>query len=109
MDINVTIVDFGMMSEAIQRYQNTVKTIQGIIEAYQAIMKALQVAQVFTGGAASTVLAAVQQYINVMNDALANLNEIIQALQTKLDNYQAAHQEATNIASSIQQATWASV
>ena len=109
MEITVTIVDFGLMSEAIQRYHKTVQMISDIIEAYQAIMKALQAAQVFTGGAASGVIAAIQTYINAMQQALENLNQLIDALQKKLDTYQAADAQAKNIASGVQQAVWSEV
>lgn len=107
--INVTIVDFGSMSSAIDRYHKTVDKIDQIIQAYRAIMKGLQAAQVFTGAAASAVIAAIDQYIQVLEQAKQNLNELIDALQKKLDTYEQAHSQATNIANSIQQAVWAEV
>ena len=109
MEITVTIVDFGLMSEAIQRYQKTVQMIQACIEAYQAIIKALQAAQVFTGGAATAMLTTIQTYVNAMQQALDNLNELINVLQQKLENYQQADTQAKNIASGAQQAVWQEV
>ena len=109
MEITVTIVDFGLMSQAIEGYQRVSKNIQTIIDAYQAILKVLQAAQVFTGGAASSVIAAVQAYIEAMNQAKANLDELVKVLSQKLENYKAADQQAQSIASGVQTAQWQSV
>lgn len=109
MEITVTIVDFGLMSDALARYRKISQDIQGIIDVYQAIMKALQAAQVFTGGAASGVIAAINTYIQVMNRAKANLDQLVDALQKKLDTYQAADTQAKNISSGVQQAVWQEV
>jgi uncharacterized protein YukE len=109
MELDVTIIDFGAMSEAITQYKQTVDTIAGIIEAVQAVQAALQVGNIFTGGAATAVLEAIKTYINVMNTALDNLNQLIEALTNKLETYEAAHNDAVNIAGSIEQAVWAEV
>lgn len=109
MELDVTIIDFGAMQEAIQQYEATVKTISGILEAVSAIYKALATANVFTGGAATAVLAAIQQYITIMDQALQNLNKLIDALRHKLETYQAANDAAASIAGGIEQAVWADV
>ncbi len=109
MEITVTIVDFGLMQQAIDGYKKVSSEIQAIIDAYQLILKALQVAQVFTGGAASATIAAIQALVNAMNEAKANLDELVNALSQKLENYQAADTQAQQIAGNAQQAVWQTV
>ena len=109
MEITVTIVDFGLMQSAIDGYKKVSQQIQAIIDAYQAILKALQVAQVFTGGAASTMIATINTYVQAMNQAKQNLDELVNVLSTKLENYQAADKQAQSIASGAQQAVWQEV
>lgn len=109
MEITVTIVDFGLMEQAIAGYKKVSNDIQTIIDAYQLILKALQVAQVFTGGAASTTIATIQTLVNALNEAKANLDELVNTLSQKLENYQAADSQAQQIASGAQQAVWQTV
>lgn len=109
MEISVTIVDFGLMEQAIAAYKKASSDIQAIIDAYQLILKALQVAQVFTGGAASAEIAAIQVLVNAMNEAKANLDELVNVLSQKLENYRAADAQAQQIASGAQQAVWQTV
>jgi uncharacterized protein YukE len=108
-DAGVTIVDFGAMAEAVAQYHQKVAAITGILEAVTTVQRSLSAANFFTGGAASSVLAAIQGYIQVMQQALENLNAIIDFLQGKLDAYQAAHNQAVQIAGAIEQAQWADV
>lgn len=105
----VTIVDFGAMSEAISQYKQKVSTLQSIVSALQAVQTALQVANVFSGGAAEAIIQAIKNYISTTNKAIENLNQVIQQLQTKLESYQQAHQEAVNLASSLEAAQWSEV
>ena len=105
----VTIVDFNAMSEAINGYRQNVSNINTILTALQAVQKALAVGNVFTGGAATTVLEAINTYIGVLNKATESLNGLIQVLQSKLESYQQADQQAQSIAASIEQAQWADV
>lgn len=96
-----TIVDFEAMSSAIASYQEKVKHIESIIQSLEAIAAALGVANVFSGGAASTFLTAVASTIKAMHEAMNALNAIIQGLQGKLDSYQAADKAAASIANAI--------
>ena len=105
----VTIVDFGAMSEAINQYKQKVSTLTSIVEALQAIQTALQVANVFTGGAAEAIVQAIKNYISTTNKAIENLNQVIQQLQNKLETYQKAHQDAVNLASNVEVAQWSEV
>lgn len=98
---NTTVVDFEAMASAIASYQEKVKHIQAIIQSLEGIATALGVANVFSGGAASTFLTAVASTISAMNEAMNALNAIIQGLQGKLDTYQAADKAAASIASAV--------
>ena len=105
----VTIVDFNAMSEAISQYKTKVSSLQNIVSALQGIQTALQVANVFTGGAAEAIIQAIKNYISTTNKAIENLNQVIQQLQSKLEAYQQAHQEALNIANTVETAQWSEV
>ena len=106
-----TVVDFEAMAAAIAAYQEKVKHIESITQSLSAIATALGVANVFSGGAASTFLTAVASTIKAMNEAMVALNAIIQGLQGKLDTYQAADKAAASIANGIQieKAQWSDV
>ena len=102
----VTVIDFNEMQSAIQAYRQKSQQIMQIIEAVEKILSALQMANVFSGGAASSVIAAFKQYKQVLQLAKANLDKLIDLLEGKLTNYQNAHTQANSIAGSIQQAQW---
>ena len=109
MEITVTIVDFGLMQQAIEGYKKVSNNIQAIIDVYQAILSALRVAQVFTGGAATSMIETIQTMVKAMDDAKANLDQLVATLSQKLENYQAADAQAQQIASGAQQAVWQTV
>ncbi len=108
-ETGVTIIDFNAMSEAISTYQQKVSSLNSVLQTMQAIQKALEVANIFSGGAATIVIEAIKKYISSLNSSIENLNQIIQQLQKKLESYQQAHQQAVNLANSIEQAQWAEV
>lgn len=104
-----TIVDFQAMAEAISGYKQKVNSITEIMQALQAISKALQAANIFTGGAATAFIQAIEQTVTAMNAAIQSLNAIINMLQGKLDSYQAADKQAQSIAAGIEKAQWSEV
>ena len=108
-DAGVTIVDFQSMAEAINSYRQKISAITNIVQSLQTTQAALAAGNVFTGGAATAVLEAINTYITVMNKAIENLDIIVGVLQGKLESYQQAHQQAMSIASSIEQVQGADV
>lgn len=108
-DNETTIVDFAAMAEAISSYKNKVNSITDIMSALQAISKALQVANIFTGGAATAFIESIESTVQACSGAIQSLNGIVNMLQGKLDAYQAADKEAQSIASSIEAAQWSEV
>lgn len=108
-ETGVTIIDFNAMSEAISTYQQKVSQLNSVLQTMQTIQKVLEVASIFSGGAAQAIVEAIKKYISSLNSAIENLNQVIQQLQQKLENYQQAHQQALNAANSIEQAQWADV
>lgn len=108
-DNETTIVDFAAMAEAISGYKNKVNSITDIMSALQAISKALQVANIFTGGAATVFIQSIDSTVQALQGAIQSLNGIVSMLQGKLDAYQAADKAAESIASSIEAAQWSEV
>lgn len=104
-----TIVDFQAMAEAISSYTQKVNSITNIMQALQAISKALSAANIFTGGAATAFIASINSTVAALEGAITSLNAIISMLQGKLDAYQAADKAAASIADAIEQAQWSEV
>ena len=75
-ETGVTIVDFEAMTQAISAYQQKSSAISGIVQALQATQAALSAANVFTGGAATSVMEAIATYINVLNQAIDKLDAL---------------------------------
>ena len=65
-DNETTIVDFAAMAEAISGYKNKVNSITDIMSALQAISKALQVANIFTGGAATAFIQSIDSTVQAL-------------------------------------------
>ena len=105
-DNETTIVDFAAMAEAISGYKSKVTSITDIMSALQAVSKALGVANIFTGGAATAFIQSIESTCTALSGAIESLNGIVSMLQGKLDAYQAADKAAESIASSIEQAQW---
>lgn len=108
-DNETTIVDFAAMAEAISGYKTKITSITDIMSALQAISKALQVANIFTGGAATSFIQSIESTVQALDGAIQSLNGIVNMLQGKLDAYQAADKEAQSIASSVEAAQWSDV
>ena len=108
-ETETTIVDFAAMAEAISGYKNKITSITDIMSALQAISKALQVANIFTGGAATAFIESIESTVQAMQGAIQSLNGIVSMLQGKLDTYQAADKAAEALASSIEKAQWSEV
>lgn len=104
-----TIVDFAAMSEAIGSYKQKVTSIQGIMQAMQGIQTALQAANIFTGGAASSMIATIGTYIKALEGATTSLNGVVKLLEDKMQKYEQADKAATDIANNIETAQWSEV
>jgi len=108
-DSDITIVDFQAMTEAISSYTTKVTHITNIMNSLSAISKALAVGNIFTGGAATSFIAAIETTVETMNEAISALNLLIQMLQGKLDAYTAADKAASMAANAIEKAQWTEV
>lgn len=104
-----TIVDFAAMSEAISNYKQKVTSIQGIMQAMQTIQTALSAANIFTGGAATSMIATIGSYIKALEGAMGSLNGVVKLLEDKMQKYEAADKAAEGIANNIEQAQWSEV
>ena len=100
----VTVVDFAAMSEAISGYKQKVNGIQSIMQAMQAIQAALSAANIFTGGAASSMIATIGAYVKALEGA--SLSGVVKLLEDKLAKYQEADKKAAAVAESIETAQW---
>ncbi len=102
----VTVVDFAAMSEAISGYKQKVNGIQSIMQAMQAIQAALSAANIFTGGAASSMIATIGAYVKALEGAMTSLSGVVKLLEDKLAKYQEADKKAAAVAESIETAQW---
>lgn len=108
-DNETTIVDFAAMGEAISNYKQKVTAIQGIMQAMQGIQTALQAANIFTGGAASSMIATIGSYIKALEGAMGSLNGVVKLLEDKMQKYDAADKAASEIANNVETAQWSEV
>ena len=104
-----TIVDFAAMGEAIGNYKQKVTDIQGIMQAMQGIQTALAVASIFSGGAASTMIATIGTYTKALEGAMGSLNGVVKLLEDKMAKYEQADKAAAAVADNIEQAQWSEV
>lgn len=104
-----TIVDFAAMAEAIGGYKQKVTGIQGIMQAMQSIQAALSAANIFTGGAATSMIATIGTYIKALDGAIGSLNGVVKLLEDKMEKYEAADKAAEAVANGIEQAQWSEV
>ena len=104
-----TIVDFQAMSEAISSFKTGVNNMNTIVTALRAAAKALTAANVFSGGAASAFIAALESEATATEAASTSLDAIVNMLSQKLETYKTKNQEAQAIAENIQQAQWSEV
>ncbi len=105
----VTIVDFAAMSEAVNGYKQKTNTLQTIMQALQGVQAALSAANIFTGGAASSMIATIGAYIKAIEAAINSLNSVVKLLEDKLTKYQEADKKAAAVAESIELPSWSEV
>lgn len=102
----VTIVDFQSMNEAVNSYKKDVSSIQNIMQVMKGIQTALSASNIFTGGAATTMITAIGAYITALEGATGSLNGVIKLLEDKLTKYQEANKQAEAAANAIEMPTW---
>ena len=102
----VTVVDSQAMGEAVNSYKKNVTEIQNIMQAMKGIQTALSAANIFTGGAASTMITAIGAYVTALEGATGSLNGVIKILEGKIAKYNEAEKNAAAEANSIEPVSW---
>ncbi len=105
----VTVVDFAAMSEAVNTYKQKTTAIQNIMQALKTVQTALSAANIFTGGAASSMIAAIGSYITALEGATTSLNGLVKLLEDKMTKYQQANKQAEAVANAIEAPQWSEV
>ena len=78
-------------------------------QAMQGIQTALSVANIFSGGAASSMIATIGTYIKALEGAMGSLNGVVKLLEDKMAKYEQADKAAAAVAENIEQAQWSEV
>lgn len=102
----VTVVDSQAMGEAVNSYKKEITSIQNIMQAMKSIQAALSAANIFTGGAASTMITAIGAYITALDGATGSLNGVVKILEDKITKYNEAEKNAAATADTIEPVSW---
>lgn len=104
-----TIVDFAAMGEAINSYKQKVTSVTSIMQAMQGIQTALSVANIFSGGAATTMIATIGAYVKALEGAIGSLNGVVKMLEDKMQKYEEADKAAAAVADAVEAPQWSEV